>query len=282
MLLKLFVLYLIWGMNWVVMKSANEYFDPECFVMLRFTLGAMLLMLLCVPGKRYLPGRSYIHWFFIGGILQMAVHNMLLQHAMKELGSGITAVVDYSMPLWVNIIAAVVLGERLTLRKIAGISLSIAGLIVLLNAGLEGRPYAFALTLCSSLSWAVANVIAKAKLKGCDTLQSTAWQMTGAAVFLIAYVLLTGKTHAVWSTASAGILLYNVVLASAFGFLLWNSILNDMEAGQASVAVMAVPVVGVIGGVIFLHETLNASRVAGMAAVIGGILIVLTRKKKPS
>lgn len=44
MLKYLLGIWLIWGMNWVVMKSANEYFDPAVFVAWRFGTGALILL----------------------------------------------------------------------------------------------------------------------------------------------------------------------------------------------------------------------------------------------
>ena len=77
-----------------------------------------------------------------------------------------------------------------------------------------------------------------------------------------------------------GALLYNGLLASAIAFVIWNYVLSNMEAGKASVAMMAVPAVGVLAGIIVLGEPMNLNRAVGMAAIIAGIIIVLTNKEK--
>ena len=79
-------------------------------------------------------------------------------------------------------------------------------------------------------------------------------------------------THA---AAAIGVLLYNGLIASALAFVLWNYILTYMEAGQASIAVMGVPAVGVLSGVIVLHEPMSWSIACGMALIFIGILTVL-------
>ena len=83
-----------------------------------------------------------------------------------------------------------------------------------------------------------------------------------------------------WQPMAWGTLLYNGLLASAIAFLIWNYVLTNMEAGKASVAIMAVPAVGVLSGIIFLNEPMTLSRGLGMVAIITGIIIVLTGKEK--
>ncbi|MBR3260056.1 MAG: EamA family transporter, partial [Firmicutes bacterium] len=66
----------------------------------------------------------------------------------------------------------------------------------------------------------------------------------------------------------------------AIAFFIWNYVLTNMEAGKASVAMMAVPAVGVLSGILILGEPMTLSRGLGMAAIIVGILTVLTGKEQ--
>ena len=74
---------------------------------------------------------------------------------------------------------------------------------------------------------------------------------------------------------AVGTLLYNGLIASALAFLLWNYILTHMEAGSASIAVIGVPAVGVLSGVVVLHEPMSWPIAFGMALVFIGIFAVL-------
>jgi drug/metabolite transporter (DMT)-like permease len=69
-------------------------------------------------------------------------------------------------------------GEKLTPRKTFGIVLGIVGLILAMNIHLGGFFWAVFLALSSAISWAVANLLFKLKLKHCDNMQYTSWQMT--------------------------------------------------------------------------------------------------------
>jgi drug/metabolite transporter (DMT)-like permease len=288
---SLLLIYIIWGFNWVVMKEANLFFPPALFVAYRFAVGAATLLLVTAWLRLPLPPRKYWKWIIVTGILQMAINNAALQIGMETLSAGLVAVLNYSMPLWVAILAHFFLGEKLTLRKITGITISMAGLFILLNIDSIGNIGAILLTLVGALAWAVASVILKlqdrvmkanrgsGKDQECNIIQYTTWQMVVGSLFLFLYMAIDGQGSVQWNWMAIGCLLYNGILASACAFFLWNYILTHMEAGKASVAVLAVPIVGVICGIIFLGEALTVSTALGMACILAGILLIVTQKQ---
>ena len=275
---QLLMIYLLWGFNWVVIRTANNYFPPILFVALRFTIGALALLVLCAFRKKLLPPKEYLPWIAITGLLTMAVNNVMVQFATIPLGSGMTSVIDYTMPLWTTLFAAVALGEKLTVRKLAGTVVAIVGLAVLMNVSIQGNFKWAMITVGAAMIWAVSNILVKAKLKGCDMIQYTAWQMAFAAIALDVFVLAFPQGDVDWQPLAWGTLLYNGLLASSIAFFIWNYVLTNMEAGKASVAMMAVPAVGVLSGILVLDEPMTPGRAIGMIAIIAGILIVLTGK----
>lgn len=273
------VLCVIWGLNWVVMKEANQFFPPVLFVTYRFVLGAVVLLVLTWLMKIPIPQRGYWKWIILSGVLQIAANNAAVQIGMQSLGAGFAAVLNYSMPLWVAIMAHFFLEERLTKRKAAGIILSMAGLVTLLNVSGNGGWEAIFLTLAGAVAWAVSSIIIKLKLQDCNMLQYTTWQMVAGAVVLAAYTSLFEQGSIQWGWPAAGCLLYNGVLASALAFFLWSYILSHMEAGKASISLLAVPIIGVLAGMILLQEPMHWNTAMGMVLILGGIVLVTTQKK---
>jgi uncharacterized membrane protein len=113
----LILLYGIWGLNWIVMKEAVHYFPPVTFVAYRFALGAVILLAVTIWLKLPVPPRKYWGWIIVTGILQTALNNVLVQIGMQSLSAGLVAVLNYSMPVWVTIMAHFFLQEKMTLRK---------------------------------------------------------------------------------------------------------------------------------------------------------------------
>lgn len=272
------LIWLIWGMNWVVMKTANTYFPPVLFVTYRFASGALVLLIASIFMKVPLPKPKFLPYLILTGVFQISLNNVLVQTGMVTLGAGTSAVLNYTMPLWVAVMAHFMLGEKLTRYKLGGIFLSLIGLYILMGLTELTDVKAAFLTLLSAVSWAIANIVTKMKLKGCSMMQIVTWQMISGAIVLSIYSASITQGDVNWNLDSVMILLYNGVLASALAFFVWNWLLMKIEASKASTAVLGVPVVGVLGGIIVLGEPLTFHVMLGMVMILAGICVVVNGK----
>lgn len=276
------LIYLIWGMNWVVMKTANTFFPPITFVAYRFLFGALVLLSVWFWLHLPLPKKKYWPWIFLTGILQMGLNNIAAQTSMLTLGAGMVSVLNYSMPIFAAVMAHFLLGERLTWRKGAGIVLAIAGMAVLMDVHAGGDVTAICIGLLSAVFWGLASIFVKIKLSDVNPISLTTWQMVCASLSLLAYTAIVPQGEVIWNTESVLCLIYNGVLASALAFFLWSWILQHIEVSKASVAVLAVPVVGVVGGILCLGEPMTLHIFFGMIMIMAGIYIVVTHKRQPA
>lgn len=274
----LILLYIFWGFNWVIMKIAGAYFSPAIFVVFRFALGSVILLAICAVQKKLIPPRMYWKWIALTGLLVVAGNNLIIQVCTQYLGAGLTAVLNYTQSVFVCIIAIFLLGEAFTLRKGMGIALSAVGLIILMNINVTGHLWAMLLDVAGALLWGLSNVIVKAKLTGCDMIQYTAWQMTSGTVILILYTIIHPPQLLIWTPVSVMTVFYGGALASAAAFLLFNYLLTHMEAGKTSIAIMAVPAVGVLSGIAVFHEPMTLQIALGMVILLAGIILVLWQK----
>lgn len=283
----LFVLYLIWGFNWVVMKEATLFFPPVLFSCYRFLVGAIVLIGVTLWCRMPLPPKQYWPWIIVTGLLQIAVNNAAIQIGVTSLGAGLVAVVNYSMPVWMSILAYFILHETLTKRKILGIILSMVGMCILMDVDIVGDITGLLLTIGGAIAWAVAAIIVKYQDKvmhrqqqkeTCTMIQYTTWQIAAGALFLWIYSMLFEQGQITWTPMAVSCLLYNGVLASALAFFLWNYILTKMEASKAGVASLGVPVVGVICNVIFMHEAVHWNTALGMILILAGIFLIVAQR----
>lgn len=287
MIKALLALYIIWGFNWVVMKEATLFFPPVLFSCYRFVIGAVVLIGITLWCRMPLPPKRYWPWIIVTGLLQIAVNNAAVQIGVTSLGAGLVAVVNYSMPVWMSILAYFMLHETLTKRKILGIVLSMVGMYVLMNVDVIGDMTGLLLTIGGAIAWAVAAVIVKYQDKvmhrqqqkeTCTMIQYTTWQIAVGALFLWVYAMLFEQGQVTWTPMAVSCLAYNGVLASALAFFLWNYILTKMEASKAGVASLGVPVVGVICNVIFMHEAVHWNTAVGMILILAGIFLIVAQR----
>lgn len=269
------ILCLIWGFNFVIMKLGNNAFPPVMFAALRFLTGAVVLLSVSLIKKIALPNKADLKWVIICGLLQTTYFNIAIQISLNYVSAGLTSVLTYSMPLFLSIMAHKwIPGEQLTARKTFGIVLGLVGLCIAMNIQHGGSLWAVLLALSSAISWAVANVIFKLKLKHCDSVQYTTWQMTIGAAGLLLFTLFFERGEMNWGFMPVAYILFAGVIASALAFVMWNQILSRTEASKASISLLLVPVVGVISGCLFLNEGLTRMTVVGILLVFVGIWVV--------
>ncbi len=274
-------LCLIWGFNFVVMKLGNGVFPPGEFAALRFLTGAFVLLGVCLVKKIPLPNKSDVKWLVLCGLFQTTYFNIAIQVSLNYISAGLTSVLTYSMPLFLSIMAhRWIPGEQLTARKTFGILIGIVGLFIAMNVKEGGSFFAVLLALSSAISWAIANLLFKLKLKHCDTIQFTTWQMTIGEVGLFLYTFSFEHVEYHWEFMPVIYILFSGVIASALAFVLWNQILKNTKASNASISLLLVPIVGIISGYIFLDETLSIITLAGILLVLVGIWIVNSKNTR--
>jgi len=274
----LILLALIWGYNWVVMKIALKDCGPFTFAALRSMLGAFALFpLLPLKGGTAAPPKA-IAGIILLGLFQTAGFLGFTFWALVEGGAGKTAVLVYTMPFWVLILARLFLGERIRRLQWPAILLSFAGLLMIFEPW-HGRGGLFpeVLAVVAGICWAVSVIMAKRLMKKEEIplLQLTAWQMLFGAIPLVIVAFIVPEGPVNWSSPFVAALLYNVIPGNAIAWFLWLYVLEKLPAGVAGIGSLAIPLVGVISARLQLGERPEPFEAAGML-LIGLALIILS------
>lgn len=270
------ILCLIWGFNFVIMKSANGAFPPVLFAAFRFFIGSVTLFSVILIKKIPLPSKKNLKWYALCGLLQTTYFNLAIQISLNYISAGLVSVLTYSMPLFFCILAHFFIPkEQLTMSKAIGIIIGIIGLFFALNINhLDKNLWALILALSSAIAWAISNLIIKQKLHDCNKIEFTAWQMAFGTIALFLYSICfeTGESH--WSIISISYILFSGIIASALAFVLWSYILTKIKASKASISLLLVPIVGIFSSYLFLHESLKINTLIGVVFVLFGIWVV--------
>lgn len=263
------------------MKTAVDYFPPVMFSAIRFSLGALVLLVLCYFRKIPLPQKGDWKWYALCGLLQTAYVFTVNQQALLYLDAGITSLISFTMPFWFAVLAHFLIGERLTVLKGTALIMGIIGLFFVLEVNplqleFEGVVLIAQLfVLTGSFAWAIANIIVKKVLQENNKLQFTTYQMAIGAVLLFIYSFLFEQGQAIqWTATAISSVLFAGIVASAFAFVLWFYLLEKGEGGKASISLLLVPVIGVLCGWLFLGETIHPVAIIGMVLIVSGIGLV--------
>jgi len=278
------VLVLIWGYNWVVMKVALRYSSSSDFAALRVLVGLIGLLVVFISSRRPILPRKEVFGIFLTGLLQTGGFYVFSTWALVSGGAGKTAVLNYSMPFWVLLLAWFVLGERLQRTQWAGVTIALAGLLfILMPFHFTRGLFSEMLALLSGFSWAAGIVVAKRvqQRTELDLLSFTTWQMLFGSIPLFLCAFLIPSPPIRWSASFIATLAYSGILGGGVAWSLWFYALSRLPAGVASLGTLATPVVGVLTAWIQLGETPTFLEAVGMVLIIGALVLNSIQAIKP-
>jgi drug/metabolite transporter (DMT)-like permease len=282
--LALATLALVWGYNWVVMKIGLRYTQPFTFAALRTLLGAALLYAVMLLTRRPLRPAA-LGLTLAVGLLQTTGFVGLTVWALESGGAGKVAVLVYTMPFWLLLMAWVVLGERLKGLQWLAVAVAFAGLVFVLSPWQLHGLFSSALAVAGGFLWAASAVVVKIldrRHHKVDLLSLTAWQSLLGALPLVVIALATWSGPPVWTTTLVVTLAYNVVLGNALAWFLWLYVLRVLSAGAAGLGTLAIPVVGVLAAWLQLGEQPSSAEGLGMVLIVAALAMLAATQLVPS
>lgn len=278
---------LIWGSTFFVIKFQLGVVDPTWSVSYRFILSGILL--LGYARYKSLPLHFELgqhKWMLIQGLLLFGFNYWLVYVAEQELVSGLVAVA-FSAIIFLNILfGSIFLGRKSEKKVFAGAILGFGGTFLLFRNDLVGLEMSelpvFYLILCfSSVVIASLGNITSAynQSKSLPVIQTNAFGMIygGVAIGLIA--LLSGTPIVFdFSISYVGSLIYLAVFGSIIAFTSYLTLIGRIGADKAAYVLIVIPVIAIVFSMLFEEYSFNAWVILGITLILGGNLLVLTKK----
>ncbi len=274
----LILLSCLWGYNWVVMKYGLMDASAFQFGALRTFLGALCLLLLLVVLRKPLRPQE-VPTLILLGILQTCGFTGLIIWALVHGSAGKTAVLTYTMPFWVMVMAWLFLREKIGYTQKVAIILSLTGLLLIvdpIHMGSDG--FSILLAILAGVFWAFAVIIAKKlhhRVPDLDLLSLTAWQMLFGSLPLVILALWVPAPPIHWTSRFIASVAFNAIFCNALAWLLWLYALKRLAAGVASMTSMLAPLFGVLAAWVQLGERPMPHEFCGML-LIGVSLIMIS------
>jgi drug/metabolite transporter (DMT)-like permease len=271
--LALAFLSIVWGYNWVVMKEGLRFCDPFVFAALRVALAtAFLLPLLMWSGKPLRPRQ--IKGTILLGLFSTTLGLGLPMYALVSGGAGKTAILLYTMPFWVILLAWPILEERIRGMEWLAVILAFAGLGLMVDFQAVGaKLWSSIIAVLAGISWAGSAIVTRIMRRSpkFELLSVTTWQMIYGAIPLILLALLLPAPPIRWTGVFVAALAYNVIFTSVIAYLLWFYILERLPAGMATIGTLATPVIAVTAAAVQLGEIPTPREAAGIFLILSGI-----------
>lgn len=264
------------------MALAEQAIDPSSFTTLRVAFGALFLVVFCLLQQKAKPFRRLTRYSVIAGVSLLA-YALLFSFAYLELSTGTGALLLFGS-VQISLVLAHCLGGNMLLRgQSIGIIIATLGFVVLMLPSAKQPDVTAAIyMLLSGVAWAIFTLIGK-KLagQGISATQSVTQGFTvatGLCLFLMPLML--GNLHVTTNGVLYAFL--SGSLASGAGYVLWYQALSKLSLLHASVSQLAVPVIALGLGILFLGESLSLDALLASSLILIGIGLVVTAQSNQS
>jgi drug/metabolite transporter (DMT)-like permease len=271
--------------TYLIGKEVTSRVDPITVICARSIGSALVLLLLIVAlGKPYVPPRSLWLKLALFGLLAGPVNQGLFLFGLSMTSAAHAALLYALTPAGVYLSGLFLERERVTTRRVLGIVIAFAGVLVLLlekglaqaRGSLEGDLWVF----MAVIAWVAVTVEGRSLTSDMGPLKTTAWMLVlagGWALLGAPWLMNVDALVAAGPWVKGGIA-YLIVLSSAGAYVLWYYALSRAEASAVAVFSNLQPVGTALGAAAFLHEPLTVAMGVGGALVLAGVRFVSTAR----
>lgn len=254
--------------------------SSELIAMIRGIIGSLFLILVLKIKKEMINWQAIkdnlLLIFISGGLLGF---NWILLFEAYQCTSVATATLCYYMaPIFVILVSPFIFKERLTIKKIGCVLVSLIGMIFVsgvLNTGFSGiqETTGILFGLIAALFYASVVIINK-KIINIDAIDRTVMQLSTAAVILLPYNFITGQFTDVSLTLNVFIILLFVgIVHTGIAYALYFGSIKDLKAQTAALFSYIDPIVAIWLSALVLHENVGISEIIGAVLVLGATII---------
>ncbi|NNG76404.1 DMT family transporter [Acinetobacter terrae] len=269
MLLKICIAMLAFAANSVLCRLAlaEQQIDPMSFSLIRVCSGAAVLLLLYIFSVQ----KAKIQWNIKNGF-SLALYIVAFSMAYLHIDAGVGALLLFGTVQLSMVGYGLCHGEKINIQRGAGLGIAILGIFILLLPGATAPNLVYvAIMVLSGIGWAMYSIAGKNMQ---NPLASTLANFVMAIPFvLLAYVAFYTQSFA----KPQGVLLAVLSggLASSGAYVLWYAIVKHIDRVTASTVQLSVPCLAILGGSLFIGETIGLRIVLSTVIVLLGIFLVI-------
>src|SRR5438067_543284 len=270
---RLVALAAIWGASFLFMRVAAPAIGPAATADVRMLIAGGTLAAYYAATGFDPHWRRWWRYYLLIGALNCAAPFLLYGYSALELSVGLMAVLNATSPMWGALLSALMLSERLSARRLAGLVLGIAGVALVCGPEASGRWLAIAASLGAAFCYGLTGVVLRrwgreASARG----MAAGTQLMGGALLLPLLVV----SPPAWPTPEVVLSVLALgLVCGALAYVLYFRLIADIGATGALTVTYLIPIFGVLWGALFLGEPLSVAMIAGALIVIVGTVLVL-------
>ncbi len=271
-----FIVSIVWGVNFVVMKIGLEHLSPFLFVAFRFAFVLAILF----PWLRLVKGHM---WLIISvGLCLGGVHFAFAIMGLKlaDNVTSIVVIVQMHVPLTL-IMAHFFLKEKLSYWRGGGILIAFLGvLIITFDPTIANEKIAIVVIFMATLLYSIGAILMR-KLQNVGVLNTQAWTAVFGFPILLSLSLFaeTGQIEQVMAMnwIGWGAIFYTAVLSSVVGYGGMNFLLKHHSVTLIAPILLSTPIFATIAAIIVFDEVLTTRFLMGATLTMLGLAVIHLR-----
>lgn len=274
------IVNIAFGLNLVAMKVVVDATAPFLAVAVRMAI----VFLLCARGFRGVPGRN--GWLALYGLLNGGLFLLVLNLSLMATDNvGALAIAGQLGVPFSLLLGAIILGERLSGRRVFGVAIAFAGVVMLVfdpHAAHELK--GLVLMATASFLWGSGTLIQR-KLGGISIMTIQSWNGLMAAIVLAPFAF-AFERDAIAALPDIGLvplawLGFSCVIATVIGQGLLAHLLQRHPISSVMPLLLLSPVIGVAGASLYFGTPITAVMVAGGLITLGGVALLTLSGRRP-
>lgn len=273
---------LFWAGNSIVGRAARDLVPPAALSFWRWTFALALLLPLAWPHLRrdWPVLRANAGIVVLLGALAIGAFNTMLYTGLQSTTALNSMLIQSALPALVLIVGALVMGDGTSVRQVAGVLISLAGVLAIIGRGDPVMLWALQLNIgdaiigAAVLLWALYSVLLRRRPAVHPLSFLAASIIVGVVVIAPVYA------HELWSgrrivagMGSALAIIYVSIFPSFLAYLFFNRGVELIGSAATGQYMNVMPLMGAGLAMLFLGERLHLFHIIGLALIVAGILV---------
>jgi drug/metabolite transporter (DMT)-like permease len=285
--LAISIVTVVWAANFTVAKIGTREFDPLFIASFRvFVTSAIFYS--CLPKEQRKFDKSDLKAIVPLSLSGIVGNHVFFASGIKYTTPSHSAIIHALLPVFVGIVAFVILRERLSPLAMFGMGLAVAGALIVVmrasSAEFRGTLLGDVLTACGIAAFSFYIVLGRRLVARMGSFRAVSFAFVFAVPFMVP-VMIVALTRQDWSLVTwRGIaaLAYMLVFANIVAYILHIFALTRLTAGQVAAFVDLQPAIGIGIAVLFHVDVVTPHLLLGAAVALAGVILVQLRRAQPA
>lgn len=277
----------LWGIIGIFIKNLSAGgLDSFQITGIKMMIAApFYILFLLIRDKSKLKIKLKDIWIFFGtGIVSVTLFSFFYFYTMVQSEASVAVVLLYTSPVFIMILSALLFREKITVRKLTALVLTVSGCVLVagvIGSGYRITPFILFTGLCSGLFYGLYTIFGTVGLRKYDTMTVTVYTFIFGFLSTIPFSRPAETFRTLQHNPRLLLFCAGVsIICTVLPYFFYTKGLEGTEPGKASILVAVEPLVGSVIGMTVFGESHSILKILGILLILAAIVILNTSSEK--